>query len=147
MQSIYFPIFVNTLYTKDEQVQMLAFVFLSPPLGVIFGYVLAAVVINYAHWEVAFMIIAGITLLNFLLMGFFPSKYINTTNIVQQLKEVEAKKLKDNYGITHEHCNNDVVAPEEKTSTCKVICKLLRNGSFILIALSLSSLFYIVTGI
>ena len=73
MQSIYFPIFVNTLYTKDEQVQMLAFVFLTPPLGVIFGYVLAAVVVNYTHWEVAFMIIAGITLLNFLLMGFFPA--------------------------------------------------------------------------
>ena len=138
---------MNTLYTKDEQVQMLAFAFLTPPLGVIFGYVLAAVIVNYTHWEVAFMIIAGITLLNFLLMGFFPAKYINTTSIVQQLKEVEAKKLKDNYRITHENCENDVVAAEEKISTSKVICKLLRNGSFILIALSLSSLYYIVTGI
>lgn len=73
MQSIYFPIFVNTLYTKDEQVQMLAFVFLSPPLGVIFGYVLAAVVINYAHWEIAFMIISGIAVINFLFMSFFPA--------------------------------------------------------------------------
>jgi len=47
---------------------MLAFVFLSPPLGVIFGYVLAAVVINYTHWEVAFMIISGIDFVNFLIM-------------------------------------------------------------------------------
>ena len=68
MQSIYFPIFVNILYSKEEQVQMLAFVFLSPPLGVIFGYVLAAVVINYTHWEVAFMIISGIDFVNFLIM-------------------------------------------------------------------------------
>ena len=64
---------MNTLYTKDEQVQMLAFVFLSPPLGVIFGYVLAAVVINYARWEIAFMIISGIAVINFLFMAFFPA--------------------------------------------------------------------------
>jgi MFS family permease len=124
---------------------MLAFVFLSPPLGVIFGYVLAAVVIDYTHWEVAFMIIAGITLMNFFLMSFFPAKYINTTDIVQQLKQVEDKKLKENYGIV---CKDlEKMEAAEKVSTCNVICKLLRNGSFILIALSLSSLFYIVTGI
>ena len=51
---------------------MLAFVFLSPPLGVIFGYVLAAVVINYAHWEVAFMIISSIAFINFFLLLCFP---------------------------------------------------------------------------
>ena len=52
---------------------MMAFVFLSPPLGVIFGYVLAAVVINYAQWEIAFMIISGIAVINFLFMSFFPA--------------------------------------------------------------------------
>ena len=62
---------------------MLAYVFLSPPLGVILGYGLAAVVINYTHWEVAFMIIAAIDLLFFVIMLFFPAQYINTTEIVK----------------------------------------------------------------
>jgi predicted MFS family arabinose efflux permease len=81
---------------------MLAFVFLSPPLGVIFGYVLAAVVINYTHWEIAFMIIAAIDFIFFLIMLFFPKQYINTTDIVKQLKKVDDQRLKDNYGLVND---------------------------------------------
>lgn len=87
---------------------MLAFVFLSPPLGVIFGYVLAAVVVNYAHWEVAFMVISGIALMNTILMLIFPGQYINTTDINKQLKNVEDKKLKEDYGIGDEESESEV---------------------------------------
>ena len=87
---------------------MLAFVFLSPPLGVIFGYVLAAVVINYAHWEVAFMIISSIAFINFILLLCFPKQYINTTDIVKQLQKVEEKKLKKDYGLNSEIAKTEV---------------------------------------
>jgi hypothetical protein len=64
---------------------------------------------------------------------------------VEQLKKQDESKLKDNYGISND--DQSEKEPAEKIKTCKVICKLMKNGSFILIALSLSCLFYIVTGI
>lgn len=106
MQAAYFPIYVNTLYEEHQHIQMLAYVYLSPPLGVILGYILGAVVIDFTEWQVAFMLIAGINLINTVLMILFPGQYINTTDIIKQMKEVQEDRLRQNFGINSEVTSN-----------------------------------------
>jgi hypothetical protein len=54
-QSIYHPLFVDAFGTEKSKSYMLSMMLLSPPLGVIFGYLFTYAMLKNYSWQIGFI--------------------------------------------------------------------------------------------
>ena len=72
----------------------MSFFLLSSPLGVISGYAMTAVLINYYSWEMSFYIMATNMLALSFGMAIFPDMYINIDEMIKQKKKIKKHRAR-----------------------------------------------------
>lgn len=88
--TIYIPLYVDTYATSTTKPCMLSLILLAPPLGVVFGYGLTAVLIDMkVSWRISF-ILQGVTMAcSCLVTLLIPDKYINIDDVLKLKKEAK----------------------------------------------------------
>ena len=75
---IYLPVWINTIGDKENISFYMSFFILSTPLGVIFGYIITAIVLNSeCGWQWAFYIMAVNMMGVAVVMANFNINYVN----------------------------------------------------------------------
>jgi MFS family permease len=86
--TIYLPVFINTIGTRENVTYYMSFFLLSSPLGVIVGYSMTAVTIQYFSWEMSFYIMAINMGALTIVMSIFDNQYIDIDEMIKQKKKI-----------------------------------------------------------
>jgi len=92
--TIYLPVFINTIGTRSNVTYYMSFFLLSSPLGVISGYAMTAVIIQYYNWEMSFYIMSFNMLALSIGMAIFDDRYINIDEMVKQKKKIKKHRAR-----------------------------------------------------
>lgn len=171
---IYFPVWVDTYGLEHNKTIWLTVLLLGPPLGVVLGYIIGAMV---TYWRFAFYVHAAICMPCFIFFLLTPSSFFNSVEI-----EKEGEVNQGEVGGTKEFnmfdspnasfhretllANTPLFLHRKKTSLVlseimtpkgkptsvvssfkQRMREILRNVPFVLTALSLSGLYFIITGV
>ena len=87
LHQVYVPVFVDAFGTSNAHKSFwMSFMLLCCPMGVIIGYEMTAVSMNYSTWQQSFVIEACVSMACFVIIIGIPSKYIEIYDIVMVMK-------------------------------------------------------------
>jgi len=93
--TIYLPVFINTIGTRANVTYYMSFFLLSSPLGVISGYAMTAITIQYSgNWEMSFYIMSiNMAALTFG-MAIYNNEYINIDVMIKEKKKIAKSRAR-----------------------------------------------------
>ena len=139
--TIYLPIWCNQYGIMNMKTFMLYLGQLVVPIGVFLGYMVATVFINYGYgWKGAFIVQALLVFIVTFLFLLIPSLYFNNDLYGYIEGDNEQTFFKDGHSISM----NSYISTK---SIFDIFSNLLKEKLFMLIIFSLSSLYYVITGV
>ena len=141
--SIYFPVWADTFgSTEQAKTIWLNVLLLCSPLGVLFGYILCASLVSHGvTWRAAFWIQALGFIIPILAILVTPGRYFNLQKASRREQPV-VDEAQNNISFTLRQPN--IITSE---STFDRIRLVMKTRLFVLLALALSTLYFITTGI
>ena len=127
---VYFPVWVDTFASQQTNSSWMSIILIGATLGNITGYITAASVQDNIGWRWAFYIQSIGLSLNILSYWMVPQSIVNLRTTTPTIMA---------------HQKKSQMAEEE--SLKKSICKVITNGGFLRMCLSVTILYFVVTGI
>lgn len=162
---IFYPVWIDAYGTEKQKSAMLSIILLATPLGTLVGYNLAYFMIEYYDWRWA-MYIQALAIIPLAAAIFFtPKKYINFNIAVkerQKSKRLAKMRLRNNNSgidLEAEYVPKASLAESSEDSTLEeephagnydikaTLLELRQNSAFICLCISLTGLYFVVTGI
>jgi len=93
---IYFPVWVDTFALESQKTVWLSTLLLAPPLGVMGGYGLTAVMIAHLNWRWTFYVQAVLAIPCILAFALSPIKYLDIDAAVTEQRRAQRKTRSQN---------------------------------------------------
>ncbi len=142
--TIYLPIWCNQYGIMNMKTFMLYIGQLVVPIGVFLGYMTATIFINYGFgWKGAFIVQSILVfIINFLFL-FIPKIYFDNDLYGYYEGDNEQTFFKEGNSLSLSY-NNSLISAN---SIFDIFYKILEEKKFLLIILSLSTIYYVITGV
>ena len=142
--TIYLPIWCNQYGIMNMKTFMLYIGQLVVPIGVFLGYMTATIFINYGFgWKGAFIVQSILVFIINLLFLFIPKIYFDNDLYGYYEGDNEQTFFKEGNSLSLSY-NNSLISAN---SIFDIFYKILEEKKFLLIILSLSTIYYVITGV
>jgi MFS family permease len=154
-QTIYFPVWSDRFGKDDKQKTIfLTCYFLTAPMGVLFGYIISAWFISTVGWRYSFVLQSVCFMPIVIAICVTPARYLNLNKPEPQTEPLSSPLGSENEFLFlspksfHNQAHQEQLSPvPNERSTITLVKQLLTKKLFVCLALALSGLFFIITGI
>ena len=138
--TIYLPVWCNQYGERDNKNMMIALVQFVSPIGIFFGYLIAAISINNdIGWKCAFIVQGTLILLLLIVFYIVPNKFFeNNVYCVSNMQGEEMFIIK---------VDEDLNEYEDNIPLKKKLSLILNKKIFLYSVIALSSLIYVISGV
>ena len=142
--TIYLPIWCNQYGIMNMKTFMLYIAQFVVPIGIFLGYMTATIFINYNYgWKGAFIIQSILVFIISFLFLFIPNIYFENDLYGYYEGDNEQTFFKEGNSLSMSY-NNSLISAN---SILDIFYKISKEKKFLLIILSLSTLYYVITGV
>ena len=142
--TIYLPIWCNQYGIMNMKTFMLYIGQLVVPIGIFLGYMTATIFINYDYgWKGAFIIQSILVFIINIFFLFIPKIYFDNDLYGYYEGDNEQTFFKEGNSLSLSY-NNSLISTN---SILDIFYKILKEKKFLLIILSLSTIYYVITGV
>lgn len=155
-QTIYFPVWSDRFGKDDKQKTIfLTCYFLTAPMGVLFGYIISAWFISTVGWRYSFLLQSVCFMPIVIAILLTPARYLTLNKPEQQPEALTSPVGSENEFLflspksltsQNQQAHQEQLSPVPR-STVGLVKQLLKKKLFVYLALALSGLFFIITGI